>query len=135
MDSIDIDFSLPFAFTFEWPFPYTATTEQAGRSPAWPQTYGCEEDNHADTTKPTVKTSEACSTSANANSASSKRKCSNHVQHTRDGGGNKKRKTIGRPKNDWTPSRSRKLVRLYLMTDLSIEEIIRVLRTRGFAPR
>jgi hypothetical protein len=48
----------------------------------------------------------------------------------------KKRKTItGRPTNKWTPSRSRKLVRLYLMTDLSTEEIRKVLRARDFAPK
>lgn len=40
----------------------------------------------------------------------------------------------GRPKNDWTCSRRRKLVRLYLMTDLEVDEIVKVLRTDSFEP-
>jgi hypothetical protein len=41
----------------------------------------------------------------------------------------------GRPKIPWTASRKRKLIRLYLLTDLKIEEIEGVLRADGFAPR
>jgi len=46
----------------------------------------------------------------------------------------KARKAMGRPKNAWTASRSRKLVRLYLMTSLDVDEIAKVLRTKDFAP-
>src|SRR4051794_15908678 len=46
----------------------------------------------------------------------------------------KRKKVIGRPKNDWTPSRRRKLVRLYLMTNLEPKEIARVLRDGSFSP-
>lgn len=41
---------------------------------------------------------------------------------------------MGRPKNDWTASRRRKLVRLYLMTDLEVGAIAKVLRTDYFEP-
>ncbi|KAK4248957.1 hypothetical protein C7999DRAFT_13186 [Corynascus novoguineensis] len=41
---------------------------------------------------------------------------------------------IGRPPQ-WTVSRSRKLVRLYLYSTLSIEKIIKVLEDDGFSPR
>jgi hypothetical protein len=46
--------------------------------------------------------------------------------------GQKRRKVIGRPKNGWTASRRRKLVRLYLMTNLEVDEIAKVLRTDNF---
>lgn len=46
----------------------------------------------------------------------------------------KRRNIIGRPRNDWTRSRSRKLVRLYLMTDLRVEEIVKVLQAKSFSP-
>lgn len=46
----------------------------------------------------------------------------------------KRRKVIGRPKNGWTASRRRKLVRLYLMTNLEVNEIAKVLRTENFKP-
>jgi hypothetical protein len=48
--------------------------------------------------------------------------------------GNKRTKIMGRPRNAWTPSKSRKLVRLYLMTNLSVDEIAIVLRTKDFKP-
>ncbi|KAH6673277.1 hypothetical protein B0J14DRAFT_592910 [Halenospora varia] len=41
----------------------------------------------------------------------------------------------GRPRNSWTSSRRRKLIRLYTMTNLSIAEIQKVLETEGFNPR
>jgi hypothetical protein len=41
---------------------------------------------------------------------------------------------MGRPKNGWTPTRLRKLVRLYLMTNLDVVEISKVLRAKGFEP-
>ncbi|KUJ20059.1 ankyrin [Mollisia scopiformis] len=44
------------------------------------------------------------------------------------------KKVIGRPKNAWSSSRSRKLVRLYLMTSLNVDEIVEVLRTEDFMP-
>ena len=47
---------------------------------------------------------------------------------------NKRLKTIGRPRNLWTRSRSRKLVRLYLMAGLDVNEIATVLRTEDFKP-
>ncbi|CCD48350.1 hypothetical protein BofuT4_P107340.1 [Botrytis cinerea T4] len=42
--------------------------------------------------------------------------------------------TGGRPKIVWTSSKKRKLVRLYLMTDLKIAEIQRLLSSDGFNP-
>lgn len=141
MTSMDIESSPPsFEFNFELPSPYAAISEQTQKSLPWDAKQepraGREDNSRADITKDTIKSSETSSTpSAGRDSATGKRKRSNHAQHTRDGAGNKKRKTIGRPKNDWTPSRQRKLIRLYLMTDLTVEEIIRVLRRRGFAPR
>jgi hypothetical protein len=41
----------------------------------------------------------------------------------------------GRPRNEWTPSRRRKLVRLYTLTNLDKEEIQVVLKDGGFSPR
>lgn len=41
---------------------------------------------------------------------------------------------MGRSKNAWTPSRLRKLIRMYQMTSLSVDEIVEVLRTRDFKP-
>lgn len=41
---------------------------------------------------------------------------------------------MGRPKNGWTPTRLRKLVRLYLMTNLEVVEIAKVLQTKDFKP-
>ena len=43
-----------------------------------------------------------------------------------------KPKPMGRPRNGWTPTRKRKLVRLYLMTDLNVGEIAEVLRDLTF---
>ena len=45
-----------------------------------------------------------------------------------------KPKPMGRPRNGWTPTRKRKLVRLYLMTDLNVGEIAEVLRGKHFEP-
>jgi len=44
-------------------------------------------------------------------------------------------KPCGRPKVAWDASRKRKLVRLYLMTDLKIADIQQVLSTEGFTPK
>lgn len=41
---------------------------------------------------------------------------------------------MGRPKNGWTRSRRRKLVRLYLMTDLDVDELAATLRSDQFKP-
>lgn len=46
----------------------------------------------------------------------------------------KKIKRMGRPKNGWTPTRKRKLIRLYLMTDLDVVDIAQVLRREHFQP-
>jgi hypothetical protein len=46
----------------------------------------------------------------------------------------KRRKLMGRPKNVWTPSRRRKLVRLYLLSNLEVDEISKVLQADGFNP-
>ncbi|TAQ91311.1 hypothetical protein B7494_g292 [Chlorociboria aeruginascens] len=46
----------------------------------------------------------------------------------------KRRRLMGRPRNEWTPTRLRKLVRLYLMTNLDIVEISKVLQDKGFQP-
>ncbi|CZR52607.1 uncharacterized protein PAC_02484 [Phialocephala subalpina] len=40
----------------------------------------------------------------------------------------------GRPRNDWTPSRKRKLARLYTLTSLDKDEIVAVLRAHKFDP-
>jgi hypothetical protein len=40
----------------------------------------------------------------------------------------------GRPENDWTRSRRRRLVRLCSFTNLSIEDIRKVLQEDGFNP-
>ncbi|CZR52604.1 uncharacterized protein PAC_02481 [Phialocephala subalpina] len=40
----------------------------------------------------------------------------------------------GRPRNAWTSSRRRKLVRLYTLTTLNINEIVSVLKAHGFNP-
>ncbi len=49
--------------------------------------------------------------------------------------GPKRRKVMGRPKNAWTPTRLRKLVRLYLMTNLKVTQIAKVLQAKDFHPR
>jgi len=41
----------------------------------------------------------------------------------------------GRPKLDWTASRNRKLGRLYLLTDITIQDIQQVLKEDRFCPR
>jgi len=41
---------------------------------------------------------------------------------------------MGRPRNGWTPTRKRKLVRLYLMTELEVGEIVEVLKAKDFEP-
>jgi hypothetical protein len=43
----------------------------------------------------------------------------------------KRLKPMGRPRNGWTPTRKRKLVRLYLMTELNVGEIAEVLRGKS----
>jgi hypothetical protein len=40
----------------------------------------------------------------------------------------------GRPRTQWTPSRRRRAVRLYLMTTLRVEDIREVLSEDGFKP-
>src|ERR1700691_6647195 len=45
-----------------------------------------------------------------------------------------KPKPMGRPRNGWTPTRKRKLVRLYLITYLNVGEIAEVLRGKHFQP-
>jgi hypothetical protein len=42
--------------------------------------------------------------------------------------------TTGRPRVEWTSSRKRKLVRLYLCTDMRLENIVVVLRDGEFRP-
>ncbi|KAN0102290.1 ankyrin [Hyaloscypha variabilis] len=46
----------------------------------------------------------------------------------------KRAKRMGRPRNHWTPTRVRKLVRLYLLTSLDVCEIGSVLRADDFQP-
>lgn len=46
----------------------------------------------------------------------------------------KRRKPMGRPRNDWTASRRRKLIRLYLMTELNVGELGATLRSDRFQP-
>ncbi|KAF4631724.1 hypothetical protein G7Y89_g6412 [Cudoniella acicularis] len=46
----------------------------------------------------------------------------------------KRRRLTGRPRNDWTPTRLRKLVRLYLLTELDPLEISRLLQADDFSP-
>lgn len=46
----------------------------------------------------------------------------------------KRAKRMGRPKNGWTATRKRKLIRLYLMTELDVLEIAQVLRAESFQP-
>jgi hypothetical protein len=46
----------------------------------------------------------------------------------------KRTKRMGRPKNGWTATRKRKLIRLYLMTELDVAEISQVLRAENFQP-
>lgn len=46
----------------------------------------------------------------------------------------KGQKIMGRPKNSWTPRRLRRLVRLYLMTNLEVAEIAKVLQSTEFKP-
>lgn len=46
----------------------------------------------------------------------------------------KRVKRMGRPKNGWTATRKRKLIRLYLMTELDVLEIAQVLRAETFQP-
>lgn len=46
----------------------------------------------------------------------------------------KRVKRMGRPKNGWTATRKRKLIRLYLMTELDVGEISQVLRAETFQP-
>jgi hypothetical protein len=41
----------------------------------------------------------------------------------------------GRPRNDWRPTRERKLVRLYILSSLNLDEIQKALREEGFDPR
>lgn len=65
----------------------------------------------------------------------SKRK-NQHVRETQETNfGSKRRRVMGRPKNGWTPTRLRKLTRLYLMTNLEVCEIAEVLHEKGFAPK
>jgi hypothetical protein len=46
----------------------------------------------------------------------------------------KRIKRMGRPKNGWTATRKRKLIRLYLNTELDVVEISQVLRAENFQP-
>ena len=48
--------------------------------------------------------------------------------------GYKRLKPMGRPKNGWTPSKKRKLVRLYVMTELDVGEIAAVIQAKRFQP-
>jgi hypothetical protein len=41
----------------------------------------------------------------------------------------------GRPRNNWTATKERKLARLYCLTNLEINEIQVVLKADGFGPR
>jgi hypothetical protein len=68
---------------------------------------------------------------------STKRKHSIGMQHAASRRGNKRAKATGRPgrpRNLWTRSRSRKLIRLYLMSPLDVNEIAAVLRSTDFEP-
>ncbi len=143
MECSPFNFSQPsFKFAFTHPLPLAKPLEQSAAAEAWnieqqprPALNGLEIDDKNHARESTTKSFEASVlTSERRNPANTKRKRSNHVQDDGSRTSKKKRKTIGRPNNDWTPSRSRKLVRLYLMTDLTIEEIIKVLRARDFAP-
>jgi len=40
--------------------------------------------------------------------------------------------TCGRPQKDWNASRHRKLIRLWTLTELSKEDIVKVLAATGF---
>ncbi|KAE8449963.1 hypothetical protein EG329_007102 [Mollisiaceae sp. DMI_Dod_QoI] len=143
MECSPFNFSQPsFKFAFTHPLPLAKPLEQSAAAEAWnieqqprPALNGPEIDDKNHARESTTKSFEASVlTSERRNPANTKRKRSNHVQDDGSRTSKKKRKTIGRPNNDWTPSRSRKLVRLYLMTDLTIGEIIKVLRARDFAP-
>lgn len=41
----------------------------------------------------------------------------------------------GRPKTDWKPSRTRRLARLYILSNLNLNEIQILLKENGFDPR
>ncbi|KAF8866091.1 ankyrin [Acephala macrosclerotiorum] len=141
MDSLAADYSqATFTFTYPLPSPQTVGVDEKNETRCvqeQPSFFGIGIDGNVDTKEFTTSPYEASLlTVEGQNTTKTKRKRSNCPQ---DGGSkaatsNKRRKTMGRPNNDWTPSRSRKLVRLYLMTDLTIEEIIRVLRAKDFAP-
>lgn len=120
-----------FEFEFEFKFPYPLRVNRTE----------VKEDGCFDGILPNNSGS-SCGGPAIKISAGSDRTLMNHTrkhsvvsQDDENPAANKKRKTLGRPKIDWTPSRSRKLVRLYLMTDLTVEEIKRVIRSKGFRPR
>ena len=66
--------------------------------------------------------------------ADRKRKNASHDQTKAPAQKRLKPKPMGRPRNGWTPTRKRKLVRLYLMTDLNVGEIAEVLRGKHFEP-
>lgn len=56
------------------------------------------------------------------------------VETTPDDFLNETKKPVGRPKNLWTPSRCRKLARLYILTTLNVDEVVQALYTKTFAP-
>ncbi|KAE8443631.1 hypothetical protein EG329_001489 [Mollisiaceae sp. DMI_Dod_QoI] len=64
--------------------------------------------------------------------ASTKRKYGHKVHKLEHGP--KRQRVMGRPRNGWSPTRLRKLVRLYLMTNLDVIEISKVLRSKDFKP-
>ncbi|KUJ10636.1 ankyrin [Mollisia scopiformis] len=72
--------------------------------------------------------------STHLKASSNKRKRQHGAKPGENSCGIKKQKLIGRPRNSWTKSRLRKLVRLYLMTDLSVQDIAIVLRAKDFSP-
>lgn len=43
--------------------------------------------------------------------------------------------TMGRPRVEWTASRQRKLARLYLCTDMKLEDICEALQDGDFQPK
>jgi hypothetical protein len=46
----------------------------------------------------------------------------------------KSKRQMGRPPNKWTSTRLRKLTRLYLLTDLELDDIINCLQAEDFQP-
>lgn len=44
-------------------------------------------------------------------------------------------KKVGRRRNDWTPPRKRRLVRLFTLTTIHVDDIVKVLQAYKFNPR